>query len=135
MFFFFEIDGLFWNNNIFELFGFMIEFGDIKLYVLVFDYDVVYENKLKEFDEFGVCLDDWYIDLRILIDNVDDDDIDEGGINSQLIIILVECEGKKLLLLGDSIFKKLCDVFQFYNKINGIFFELDFMKFFYYGSM
>lgn len=91
-----EIDGLFWNNNTSELLGSTIEFGDIKLHVLAPDHDVAYENKPKEPDELGVRSDDWYIDLRTLIDNVDDDDIDEGGTNSQSIIILAECEGKKL---------------------------------------
>ena len=113
-----EIDGLFWNNNTSELLGSTIEFGDIKLHVLAPDHDVAYENKPKEPDELGVRSDDWYIDLRTLIDNVDDDDIDEGGTNSQSIIILAECEGKKLLLPGDSTPKKLCDALQSYNKTN-----------------
>ena len=93
-----EIDGLSWNNNTSELLGSTIEYGDIKLHVLAPAHDVAYENKPKEPDELGVRSDDWYIDLRTLIDNVDDDDIDEGGTNSQSIIILAECEGKKLLL-------------------------------------
>lgn len=129
-----EIDGLSWNNNTFELLGSTIEFGDIKLHVLAPDHDVAYENKPKEPDELGVRSDDWYIDLRTLIDNVDDDDIDEGGTNSQSIIILVECEGKKLLLPGDSTPKKLCDALQSYNKINGTPLELDFMKLPHHGS-
>lgn len=129
-----EIDGLFWNNNTSELLGSTIEFGDIKLHVLAPDHDVAYENKPKEPDELGVRSDDWYIDLRTLIDNVDDDDIDEGGTNSQSIIILAECEGKKLLLPGDSTPKKLCDALQSYNKTNGTPLELDFMKLPHHGS-
>lgn len=69
-----------------------------------------------------------------MIDNVDDDDIDEGGTNSQSIIILAECEGKKLLLPGDSTPKKLCDALQSYNKTNGTPLELDFMKLPHHGS-
>lgn len=129
-----EIDGLSWNNNTSELLGSTIEFGDIKLHVLAPDHDVAYENKPKEPDELGVRSDDWYIDLRTLIDNVDDDDIDEGGTNSQSIIILAECEGKKLLLPGDSTPKKLCDALQSYNKTNGTPLELDFMKLPHHGS-
>lgn len=129
-----EIDGLSWNNNTSELLGSTIEYGDIKLHVLAPAHDVAYENKPKEPDELGVRSDDWYIDLRTLIDNVDDDDIDEGGTNSQSIIILAECEGKKLLLPGDSTPKKLCDALQSYNKTNGTPLELDFMKLPHHGS-
>ena len=64
----------------------------------------------------------------------DDDDIDEGGPNSQSIIILAECEGKKLLLPGDSTPEELCDALQYYNKINGAPLELDFMKLPHHGS-
>ena len=123
-----------YSNNTSELLGSTIEFGDIKLHVLAPDHDVAYENKPKEPDELGVRSDDWYIDLRTLIDNVDDDDIDEGGTNSQSIIILAECEGKKLLLPGDSTPKKLCDTLQSYNKTNGTPLELDFMKLPHHGS-
>ena len=123
-----EIDGLCWNNNTSELLGSMIEVGEIRLHVLAPDHDVANEYKPKEPDELGVRLDDWHNDLRTLIDNVDDDDIDEGGPNSQSIIILAECEGKKLLLPGDSTPEELCDALQYYNKINGAPLELDFMK-------
>lgn len=129
-----EIDGLCWNNNTSELLGSTTEVGDIKLHVLAPDHDVADEYKPKAPDELGVCSDDWHIDLRTLIDNVDDDDIDEGGANSQSIIILVECEGKKLLLPGDSTPKELCDALQHYNKTNGTPLELDLMKLPHHGS-
>ena len=129
-----EIDGLCWNNNTSELLGSMIEVGEIRLHVLAPDHDVANEYKTKEPDELGVRLDDWHNDLRTLIDNVDDDDIDEGGPNSQSIIILAECEGKKLLLPGDSTPEELCDALQYYNKINGAPLELDFMKLPHHGS-
>lgn len=129
-----EIDGLCWNNNTSELLGSTIEVGEIRLHVLAPDHDVANEYKPKEPDELGVRLDDWHNDLRTLIDNVDDDDIDEGGPNSQSIIILAECEGKKLLLSGDSTPEELCDALQYYNKINGAPLELDFMKLPHHGS-
>lgn len=129
-----EIDGLCWNNNTAELLCSTIEVGDIKLHVLAPDHDVTDEYKPKEPDELGVRSDDWHIDLRTLIDNVDDDDIDEGGANSQSIIILAECEGKKLLLPGDSTPKELCDALQYYNKTNGTPLELDLMKLPHHGS-
>ena len=129
-----EIDGLCWNNNTSELLGSAIEVGEIRLHVLAPDHDVANEYKPKEPDELSVCLDDWHNDLRTLIDNVDDDDIDEGGPNSQSIIILAECEGKKLLLPGDSTPEELCDALQYYNKINGAPLELDFMKLPHHGS-
>jgi len=129
-----EIDELCWNNNTFELIGSPIAVGDIKLHVLSPDHDVADEYKPKDPDELGVCSDDWHIDLRTLIDNVDDDDIDEGGANSQSIVILAECEGKKLLLPGDSPPKELCDALQFYNKTNGTPLELDLMKLPHHGS-
>ena len=129
-----EIDGLCWNNNTSELLGSTIEVGEIRLHVLAPDHDVANEYKPKEPDELGVRLDDWHNDLRTLIDNVDDDDIDEGGPNSQSIIILAECEGKKLLLPGDSTPEELCDALQYYNKINGAPLELDFMKLPHHGS-
>ncbi len=129
-----EIDGLCWNNNTSELLGSTTEVGDIKLHVLAPDHDVADEYKPKEPDELGACSDDWHIDLRTLIDNVDDDDIDEGGANSQSIIILAECAGKKILLPGDSTPKVLCDALQYYNKTNGTPLELDLMKLPHHGS-
>lgn len=129
-----EIDELYWNNNTFELIGSPITIGDIKLHVLSPDHDVADEYKPKDPDELGVCLDDWHIDLRTLIDNVVDDDIDEGGTNSQSIVILAECEGKKLLLPGDSTPKELCDALKCYNKTSGASLELDFMKLPHHGS-
>lgn len=129
-----EIDGLCWNNNTSELLGSTIEVGDIKLHVLAPDYDVADEYKPKDPDELGVRSDDRHIDLRTLIDNVDDDDTDEGGPNSQSIIILAECECKKLLLPGDSTPKELCDALQYYNKTSGASLELDFMKLPHHGS-
>ena len=129
-----EIDGLCWNNNTSELLDSTIEVGEIRLHVLAPDHDVANEYKPKEPDELGVRLDDWHNDLRTLIDNVDDDDIDEGGPNSQSIIILAECEGKKLLLPGDSTPEELCDALQYYNNINGAPLELDFMRLPHHGS-
>lgn len=130
----FEIDGLCWNNNTSELLGSTIEVGDIKLHVLAPDYDVADEFKPKEPDELGVRTDDWHIDLRTLIDNVDDDDLDEGGPNSQSIVILTECEGKKVLLPGDSTPEELCNALKNYNYINESPLELDFMKLPHHGS-
>ncbi len=129
-----EIDGLCWNNNTFELLDHTIAVGDIKLHILAPDHDVADEYKPKDPDELGVRLDDWHIDLKTLIDNVDDDDVDEGGPNSQSIIILIECEDKKLLLPGDSTPEELCDALQYYNKINGAPLELNFMKLPHHGS-
>lgn len=92
------------------------------------------EYKPKEPDELGVLLDDWHVDLKTLIDNVDDDDLDEGGPNSQSIVILIECEDKKILLPGDSTPMELYDALQNYNKTNGAPLELDFMKLPHHGS-
>ena len=111
-----------------------IAVGDITLQVLAPDHDVADEYKPKAPDELGAHLGDWYIDLMTLIDNVDDDDIDEGGPNSQSIIILAECEDKKFLLPGDSTPEELCDALQYYNKINSAPLELDFMKLPHHGS-
>ena len=129
-----EIDGLCWNNNTSYLLGSTIELGDIKLQVLAPDHDVADEYKPKEPDELGVLLDDWHVDLKTLIDNVDDDDLDEGGPNSQSIVILIECEDKKILLPGDSTPMELYDALQNYNKTNGAPLELDFMKLPHHGS-
>ena len=128
------IDGLCWNNNTSELLGSTIKVGDIKLHVLAPDYDVADEYKPKDPDELGVRLDDWHIDLRTLIDNTDDENIDEGGPNSQSIIILAECDGKKFLLPGDSTPKELYDALRSYNETNGAPSELDFMKLPHHGS-
>ena len=128
------IDGLCWNNNTSELLGSTIKVGDIKLHVLAPDYDVADEYKPKDPDELGVRLDDWHIDLRTLIDNIDDENIDEGGPNSQSIIILAECDGKKFLLPGDSTPKELYDALRSYNEANGAPSELDFMKLPHHGS-
>lgn len=128
------IDGLCWNNNTSELLGSTIKVGDIKLHVLAPDYDVADEYKPKDPDELGVRLDDWHIDLRTLIDNTDDENIDEGGPNSQSIIILAECDGKKFLLPGDSTPKELYDALRSYNEANGAPSELDFMKLPHHGS-
>ncbi len=130
---FLEIDGLCWNNNTSGLLGHIIEVGKIKLSVLAPNHDVAYEYMPKEPDELGVCSSDWHVDLRTLIDNVNDDNIDEGGPNSQSIIILVECEGKRLLLPGDSTPKELFNALHNYNT-NGVPLKLDFMKLPHHGS-
>lgn len=122
------IDGVCWNNNISELLDSTIEVGDMKLRVLAPDHDVADEYKPNNPDELGVYPEDWHVNLRTLIDNVDDDDMDEGGPNSQSIIILVECEGKKLLLPADSTPKELYDALLYYNNTNGTPLKLDFMK-------
>lgn len=128
------IDGVCWNNNISELLDSTIEVGDMKLRVLAPDNDVADEYKPNNPDELGVYPEDWHVNLRTLIDNVDDDDMDEGGPNSQSIIILVECEGKKLLLPGDSTPKELYDALLYYNNTNGTPLKLDFMKLPHHGS-
>lgn len=130
-----KIEGLCWNNNTSELLGSTIEIGNIKLYVLAPDHDVADEYKSKEPDELGVLTDDWHVDLKTLVDNIDDDNLDEGGPNSQSIVILVESEGKKILLTGDSTPKELCDALQLYNNTKGAPLELDFMKLPHHGSV
>lgn len=130
-----EIEGLCWKNKTCELLNSTIEVGDIKLQVLAPDHDVADEYKSKEPDELGVPAEDWHVDLKTLIDSVDDDDLDEGGPNSQSIVILIECDGKKILLPGDCTPKELCEALQNYNNTNGVPLELDLMKLPHHGSV
>ena len=130
-----EIEGLCWKNKTCELLNSTIEVGDIKLQVLAPDHDVADEYKSKEPDELGVPAEDWHVDLKTLIDSVDADDLDEGGPNSQSIVILIECDGKKILLPGDCTPKELCEALQNYNNTNGVPLELDLMKLPHHGSV
>lgn len=129
-----KIEGLCWHNNTSDLIGDTQFIGDMKLHVLAPDHDVSYEYKPKLPDEYGVENADWIIDLKTLVNNVDDDDLDEGGPNSQSIVILVECEDKKVLLPGDCTPKELFDALRAYNGIKGTPMKLDLMKLPHHGS-
>ncbi len=129
-----EIDGLCWDNNTSKLLESTIESGDMKLQVLAPDYDVAHEYKPEEPEELAIRTDDWHVNLKTLIDNVDDDDQDEGGPNSQSIVILVECEGKKILLPGDCTPKELHNVLHNYNSTHNTTLNLDLMKLPHHGS-
>ena len=96
-----KIEGLNWNNNTSEIIGHPVNVGDIKMHVLAPDYDAANEYKPKAPDELGEENVDWDVDLKTLIENVDDDNLDDGGPNSQSIVILMECNGKSVLLPGD----------------------------------
>lgn len=129
-----EIDGLCWNNNTSYLLGSTIEVGDIKLQVLAPDHDVADEYKPKAPEEMRAENADWHVDLKTLIDYVDDDDLDEGGPNSQSIVILVECDGKKLLFPGDCTPKELNNALHNYNSTKGAPLILSLMKLPHHGS-
>lgn len=129
-----EINGLAWINNTSALIGNPIVIGGIKLLVLAPDHDVAYEYKPKTPDELGVENADWRVNLQTLIDNVDDENLDEGGPNSQSIVILAEFEGKKVLLLGDCTPQELYDSIHIYNRINDSPLKLDLMKLPHHGS-
>ena len=115
-----SIDGLYWINNTSELIGGPIKIGGVKLHLLAPNHDVADEYKPKEPDELGVENADWGVNLQSLIDNVDDDNLDEGGPNGQSIVILAECEGKKVLLPGDCTPHELSNALCNYNSINSI---------------
>ncbi|MBR4924294.1 MAG: MBL fold metallo-hydrolase [Prevotella sp.] len=129
-----SIDGLYWINNTSELIGGPIEIGGVKLHLLAPNHDVADEYKPKEPDELGVENADWGVNLQSLIDNVDDDNLDEGGPNSQSIVILAECEGKKVLLPGDCTPHELSNALCNYNSINGPLLKLDLIKLPHHGS-
>lgn len=129
-----DIDDLCWINNTSKLIDKTIEVGDIKLHVLAPDHDVAYEYKPQKPDEYGLEKADWNVNLQTLIDNADDDNLDEGGPNSQSIVILVEHEGKKVLLPGDCTPLELFEALHSYNSRNGTLMELDLMKLPHHGS-
>lgn len=129
-----KIEGLNWCNNTSELIGKGKLVGDIKLSVLAPDHDVANEYIPKTPDELGARKDDWNINLDSLIANVDDDDIDESGPNSQSIVILVEYADKKILLPGDCTPKELYGALHTYNSIHGTSLKLDLMKLPHHGS-
>ena len=129
-----RIEGLCWNNNTSKLIGSIVNIGEIRLHVLAPDHDVAEEYKPKAPDELGVENVDWEVELKTLIENVDDDDLDEGGPNSQSIVILAECEDRKVLLPGDCTPVELYKAIQSYNSINGTPLKLDLMKLPHHGS-
>lgn len=128
------IEGLCWNNNTSRLIGGIVTIGDIRLHVLAPDHDVTAEYKPKAPDELRMEYADWEAELKTLIDNVDDDDLDEGGPNSQSIVILVECEDRNVLLPGDCTPVELYSAILEYNSINGTPLKLDLMKLPHHGS-
>ena len=129
-----KVAGLNWNNNTSELIGGTVCVGDIKLHVLAPDYDVANDYKPKVPDELGVKNADWDVELKTLIKNVDDDNLDDGGPNSQSIVILVECDGKRVLLPGDCTPNELLNAIRLYNSVNGTPLQLNLMKLPHHGS-
>lgn len=129
-----KIGGLCWYNNTSNLIGKEIIIGDIKLQVLAPNHDVADEYKPQEPEELGIENADWSVDLKTLIENVDDDDLDEGGTNSQSIVILIECEDKRILLPGDCTPKELYGALRSFNSTNGTPLKLDLMKLPHHGS-
>lgn len=130
-----QIEGLCWCNNTADLIGHEVIIGDIHLHVLAPNQDVTDEYKPKEPDELDVENADWDVDLKTLIENVDDDDLDTGGPNSQSIVILVECDGEKVLLPGDCTPKELLSSIKSYNSVNGAPLKLELMKLPHHGSV
>ncbi len=130
-----KIDGLHWNNKTSELIGRAVTIGDIKLHVLAPDHDVADEYKPQEPEELGAENADWDVELGTLIENVDDEDIDEGVANSQSIVILVECDDKRILMPGDCTPKELLYALHSYNNTKGTALKLDLMKLPHHGSM
>lgn len=130
-----QIEGLCWNNNTSQLIGDIVTIGEIRLHVLAPDHDVADEYKPKAPDELGVENAYWNVELKTLVENVDDDDLDEGAPNSQSIVILVECGDKRALLPGDCTPKELYKALQSYNSIKGMPLKLDLMKLPHHGSL
>ena len=130
-----KIENLCWYNNTSSFIGNTVVIGDIGLHVLAPNYDVAYEYKPKEPDELGVDNADWSVSLSTLVENVDDDDLDEGGPNSQSIVILVECENKRVLLPGDCTPNELYEALHIYNHEYGSPLKLDLMKLSHHGSL
>ena len=129
-----KIDGLNWNNNTSELLGKKIEIGDLNLQVLAPDHDVAYEYKPEAPKEMGAEQKDWEVKLKTLIEYVDDDNLDACGPNSQSIVILVECDGKKALFPGDCTPQELYDALHAYNTIHETPLILELMKLPHHGS-
>lgn len=129
-----EIEGLKWLNNTSELIGKNIEIGDIKLHVLAPDHDVADEYNPKTPDELSVENADWGVNLQTLMEHVDDDNLDDGGPNSQSIVIVAEHDGKKVLLPGDCTPQELFNALHSYNSINGSPLKLDLIKLPHHGS-
>jgi Predicted hydrolase (metallo-beta-lactamase superfamily) len=130
-----KIENMCWNNNTSSLIGKTVAIGDIKLHVLAPDYDVANEYKPKEPEELGVENADWNVDLKTLIENVDDDDLDDEGPNSQSIVMIVECGGKSILLPGDCTPVELYDALHSYNSTNSGSLKLNLMKLPHHGSL
>lgn len=130
-----KIEGLKWNNNTSEMIGHPVNVGDIKMHVLAPDYDAANEYKPKAPDELGEENADWDVDLKTLIENVDDDNLDDGGPNSQSIVILIECDGKRALLPGDCTPFELLKAIRAYNSVNGTPLQLELMKLPHHGSV
>lgn len=129
-----KMGGLNWCNNTSDLIGHDVVIGDIQLHVLAPDHDVAYEYKPRIPDELGVENADWDVELKTLVDHVDDDDLDNGGPNSQSIVIVMECEGKRVLLPGDCTPNELLVALKAYNSVNGAPLKLDLMKLPHHGS-
>ena len=130
-----KIDGLCWCNNTSDFIGTTIPVGDIKISVIAPDHDVAAEYKPKKPDELGINNADWSVDLSTLIKNVDDENLDEGGPNSQSIVILIECEDEKILLPGDCTPNELYKALHFYNNTHGNPLKLNLMKLPHHGSV
>lgn len=109
--------------------------GDMHLHVLAPDHDVADEYKPKEPDELGAGIADWNASLKSLIDSVSDGDLDEGSPNSQSIVVLVECHGKKVLLSGDCTPMELKESLHNYNSIQQHPLTLELMKLPHHGSL
>lgn len=124
-----------WNNNTSELIGRILTIGGMKLHVLAPNHDVADEYMPKAPEELGVGHADWNVALKTLIENVDDDDLDVGGPNCQSIVILVECEDKKVLLPGDCTPQELYNALHYYNSTNGGPLKLNLMKLPHHGSL
>lgn len=130
-----KIEGLNWNNKTSEMIGHPVNVGDIKLHILAPNYDVANDYKPKAPDELGEENADWDVDLKTLIENVDDDNLDDGGPNSQSIVILMECNGKSVLLPGDCTPSELLKAIRSYNKLYGTPLQLELMKLPHHGSV
>ena len=130
-----KIDVLRWYNNTSDFIGTTIPVGDIKISVIAPDNDVADEYKPKKPDELGVNNADWGVDLSTLIKNVDDENLDEGGPNSQSIVILLECEDEKILLPGDCTPNELYRALHSYNNTYGNPLRLNLMKLPHHGSV
>lgn len=129
-----KVDGLNWNNNTSELLNKITEIGNLKLQVLAPDHDVAYEYKSEAPKEMGTEHRDWKVELKTLIEYMDDDNLDADGPNSQSIVILVESDGKKALFPGDCTPQELYDAVHAYNNIHGTSLKLELMKLPHHGS-